>query len=260
MPTSARSTSDVSALDFRPGDRSLWVVGPVGLRYGPAWDLQKALLRARVEQEVPDVLLLVEHPPVYTIGRRGGDEHLLVGPTFLESKGAEVFHIDRGGDITFHGPGQLVGYPILDLTDHRRDVHWYLRQLEESLIRTLAEFGIRAGRQEGLTGVWIGDEKVAAIGIKVSRWVTMHGFALNVTTDLRYFDYIVPCGISDKRVTSMERLLGRPVSLSEVARVYVRAFGELFRLRPRNVSLTALVEHVNRRGESVPNAAELVVG
>ena len=259
MPTDARSTSELSLPAFEAGDRSLWVVGPEKLRYGPAWDLQKALLAARVEQEVPDLLLLVEHPPVYTIGRRGGDEHLLVGPTFLESKGAEVHHIDRGGDITFHGPGQLVGYPILDLTEHRRDVHWYLRQLEESLIRTLAEFGIEAGRQQGLTGVWIGDEKVAAIGIKVSRWVTMHGFALNVTTDLRYFDYIVPCGIPDKKVTSMERLLGRSLPLEEVAATFTRVFSEVFRLRPRPVGLPGLIERLRGLELALPQAEELTV-
>ncbi len=255
MFTGARFTSESDLPGFHPGDRALWVVGPIRLRYAAAWELQKVLLNARVEQEVPDVLLLVEHPPVYTIGRRGGDEHLLVAPTFLKSRGAEVVHTDRGGDITFHGPGQLVGYPILDLTEHRRDIHWYLRQLEESLIRTLADFGIRAGRQDGLTGVWIGDEKVAAIGVKVSRWVTMHGFALNVTTDLRYFDYIVPCGIHGKRVTSMERLLGRSLSLDEVADAFVRAFSEVFVLRPRRVALPTL-----RQSLGVPEVGAPVSG
>ncbi len=259
MPTDVRSTSELGLPAFEVGDRSLWVVGPEKLRFGPAWDLQKTLLAARVEHEVPDLLLLVEHPPVYTIGRRGGDEHLLVGPTFLERKGAEVHHIDRGGDITFHGPGQLVGYPILDLTEHRRDVHWYLRQLEESLIRTLAEFGIEAGRQQGLTGVWIGDEKVAAIGIKVSRWVTMHGFALNVTTDLRYFDYIVPCGIPDKKVTSMERLLGRSLPLEEVAATFTRVFGEVFHLRLCPVGLPGLIERLRGLELALPQAEELTV-
>lgn len=190
--------------------------------YREAWQLQQRVVAARKAGAVPDVLLLCEHPHVITLGRNGKKEHLRASERLLEQMNVEFFESDRGGDITYHGPGQLVGYPILNLADIRRDVVWYVRQLEEAIIGATSAFGIAAIRKPGRTGVWVdspggSEEKLAAIGVHISRWVTSHGFAYNVATDLRYFDLIVPCGIPDKRATSLERLLGRSISLSQVA-------------------------------------------
>ncbi|GAB2948181.1 lipoyl(octanoyl) transferase LipB [Hymenobacter coalescens] len=206
--------------------------------YGPTWDLQEELLAATVAiktrnrlaetsgaapEATPNHLLLCEHPPVYTLGKSGKPEHLLLDEAGLAAHGATFHRINRGGDITYHGPGQLVGYPILDLDNFRPDIHWYLRTLEEAVIRLLAGYGLTAGRIAGLTGVWLDFEegapnprKICAMGVKCSRWVTMHGFALNVNTDLAYFGHIVPCGITDKAVTSLAQELGREVPLREV--------------------------------------------
>ena len=190
--------------------------------YDAAWDLQKNLQKARIAGKIPDTLLFVQHPPVYTLGRGGRAEHLLVHEQALSAKGIAFRRVDRGGDITFHGPGQLVGYFIVDLKALYLDIHRFFRDIEEILIRTLRDYGLSASRREGLTGVWVGNDKVAAIGLEVRRWVTMHGFALNVHTDLSYFEGIVPCGLSDTGVTSIEKLLGRRVRLDEVmARVVV---------------------------------------
>src|SRR4029078_12373206 len=156
-----------------------------------------------------DVLLLVEHPPVVTLGRSSKDRHLLAGPQLLATRGVELFDVERGGDVTFHGPGQLVGYPIIDLKRHRQDLHWYLRQVEEALIRTLASYSIPAERNPGLTGVWTDGRKIASIGVHVRDWVTWHGLALNVTTDLSYFELIVPCGIEGVTMTSIANELAR---------------------------------------------------
>ncbi len=202
------------------------------MAYGAAWELQRRLVAARKAGATPDVVLLCEHPPVITLGRNGKREHLRASDPLLRQMGVEFWPTDRGGDITYHGPGQLIGYPILNLAEIRRDVVWYVRQLEEAMIRATADFGIRAARQPGRTGVWVdalgGEEKLAAIGVHISRWVTSHGFAYNVSTNLRYFDLIVPCGIPDKRPTSLERLLGRPVSIAEVAPRMVAQLGEVF--------------------------------
>jgi lipoyl(octanoyl) transferase len=165
---------------------------------------------------------------VYTIGKSGDENHLLASQSELAQGGVEVFQIDRGGDITYHGPGQIVGYPIIDLQEYRTDLHWYLRNLEEVIIRAIREHGIEGGREEGMTGVWVKGEKIAAIGVKVSRWITMHGFALNVNTDLAKFGRIIPCGIFHKGVTSMERLLGKRVELGDVHASLDRAFGSVF--------------------------------
>jgi lipoate-protein ligase B len=180
------------------------VAGTVG--YGPALEWQNELYRRRVAGEADDVMLLLEHPHVYTLGRRFSAEHLLLSPEALAQRGIEVFECDRGGSITYHGPGQLVGYPVLQLDNP--DVIAYLRSLEEVLIGAVGDLGITAERREGFTGVWVGEEKLASIGVNVSRGVTKHGFALNVTTDLSYFAGMVPCGIPAVRVTSLERLLG----------------------------------------------------
>lgn len=196
--------------------------------YKFSWDLQKKIFNLRVAGKISDTLLLNEHNHVYTLGKNSNDNHLLSEIAELESKGVEVYHIDRGGDVTYHGPGQLVGYPILDLNGFYLDLHRYLRDLEEVIMRTLAEYGIGGCRDKEFTGVWVGNEKIAAIGVKVSRWVTMHGFALNVNTDLSYFDRIIPCGIFHKGVTSVGRLLGRSVPLDEVVGKITRHFGEVF--------------------------------
>jgi lipoate-protein ligase B len=198
------------------------------LPYREAWDLQRELVLRRGAGEIPDTLLLLSHPPVITLGRGGTADHLVATADQLTARGVEFVETDRGGDITFHGPGQIVGYTIVDLASRGRDLHRFLRDVEDVLIRALAAFGIEAGRAPGLTGVWVGDAKVAAIGIRVTRWITHHGFALNVDTDLSFFDLIVPCGIADRRVTSMRALLGRPVERAAVEDALARAFGEVF--------------------------------
>jgi lipoyl(octanoyl) transferase len=202
--------------------------------YEEALDLQKRLVDARKAQQIPDQLLLLQHPPVITLGvkSRGDRSHVLADDVALAQEGVMLVETGRGGDVTFHGPGQLVGYPILDLNPDRRDVHRYVRDLEEVIIRMASAFGITAGRIAGLTGVWVGDEKLAAIGVRIARWVTSHGFAFNVATDLRQFQLIVPCGITDKGVTSLERLLGRRVAMTDVESAAVDAFIAVFERAP----------------------------
>ncbi|MBS1817950.1 MAG: lipoyl(octanoyl) transferase LipB [Acidobacteria bacterium] len=199
------------------------------IEYAAALDLQKQLVEQRRAGTVGDVLLLVEHPSVLTLGVRGdgGRSHILATDEELASRDIGVFETGRGGDITYHGPGQIVGYPIIDLNPDRRDVHKYVRDIEEVLIRAAADYGITAGRVSGLTGVWVGDEKLAAIGVRIQRWVTSHGFALNHTTDLSHFGLIVPCGISDKGVTSLQKL-GCRASRAEVETRIAVHFGEVF--------------------------------
>ena len=194
-------------------------------------DLQKDLVEQRKQGLIPDQLLLLEHPHVITLGARNHNapSHVLETAESLAQKGVALVETGRGGDVTYHGPGQLVGYPILELPEDRRDVHRYVRDLEDVLIQAVSDFGIFAERIPGLTGIWVGDEKLAAIGVRISRWVTSHGFALNVSTDLSHFGLIVPCGIPDKGVTSLERLLGLPVPMAEVAGAVVRRFERVFR-------------------------------
>jgi len=198
------------------------VITPGRVAYQTAWDLQKKLHAQRLAEEIPDTLILLEHPPVYTFGKNADRSNL------LNARDAEVVQSDRGGDITWHGPGQLVGYPILHLEDHRKSVSWYMRTLEDVIIQTLATFGIESGRIEGLTGVWVGSEKVCAMGVRLSRWVTMHGFALNTAPDMSYFAGMIPCGIREKGVTSMAQLLSRPISLDDVIPTLTRVFKEVF--------------------------------
>jgi lipoate-protein ligase B len=200
--------------------------------YVAAWDLQKALAAARARGEIGDTLLLLQHPPTYTLGTRGKREHLLVPEEHLREQGVEVLDVDRGGDITYHGPGQLVGYPILKLKESGLGVVRYIRLLEEVLVRVAAGYDLAAGRQRGYTGVWVGDRKLAAIGTKVDTLgITCHGFALNVSTDLRYFDNIVPCGIRDKGVCSLESLLQYSVEMSEVIEGTAQAFEDVWGAR-----------------------------
>jgi lipoyl(octanoyl) transferase len=215
----------------------LWVERKGLVRYGEALAYQRDVARARIAGSIPeDVLLLLEHPPVVTFGRSSKEQHLLASPATLIEQGVELFEVERGGDVTFHGPGQLVGYPIIDLKRHRRDLHWYLRRVEEALIHALEEFGIVAERNPGFTGVWTLGRKIASIGVHARDWVTWHGFALNVTTNLSYFDLMVPCGIEAVTMTSMARELGgAEPSMREVEDAVVRAFAELFQLSPRDV-------------------------
>lgn len=198
------------------------------IRYADGLDLQADLVKRRQAGEIPDTLLLLEHDPVFTLGRNARPDNVLFSEDALRKKGFDVFESGRGGDVTYHGPGQVVGYPILDLSPDRRDVHRYVRDLEEVMIRCCADYGIEAGRAEGLTGTWIANEKIGAIGVRISRWVTSHGFAFNVGTDLAAFDLIVPCGIRDRGVTSLERLLGRSVALEEVMDRLTAHFADVF--------------------------------
>ena len=202
--------------------------------YADALELQARLVQQRREGAIADHLLLLEHPPVITLGvkARHDRSHVLASEGALRARGLEIFESGRGGDVTYHGPGQLVGYPILHLPPDRRDVHRYVRDLEEVLIRAVAEFGIEAARAPGLTGVWVGDEKVAAIGVRISRWITSHGFALNVDTDLSHFDLIVPCGIRGRGVTSLQQLLGRTVGLAAASDAVERSFMAVFDRQP----------------------------
>lgn len=214
--------------------------------YQQSWDKQETLLAETVKiktanrletiaKPTPNYLVFVEHPHVYTLGKSGQPEHLLLDEKGLKEKNATYYKINRGGDITYHGPGQIVGYPILDLENFFTDIHLYLRTLEEAIIKTLAEYGIKAERYPGYTGVWIDADnekarKICAMGVRCSRWVTMHGFAFNVNADLDYFKNIVPCGIEDKDVTSMQRELGRPVSMEEVKLKLKKNIADLFEM------------------------------
>jgi lipoyl(octanoyl) transferase len=211
------------------------------IAYAEALAMQRSLVEDRRAKQVDDLLLLLEHPHVLTLGVRGdgGRAHILATPEMLNARGVEVHETGRGGGITYHGPGQIVGYPILDLQPDRRDVHKYVRDIEEVLIRAAADYGVEARRIEGLTGVWVGRDKLAAIGVRIARWVTSHGFAFNVTTDLQYFDLIVPCGIADRGVTSLARLLGRSVDRVEVEDRIVAHFSDVFARTPSQAAIEA---------------------
>jgi lipoyl(octanoyl) transferase len=224
---------------------STCLINDLGLiRYSAAFAVQERLVAARKTGATGNVLLLCEHPHVITVGRNGNRSHLLASENVLRQKNVELRETNRGGDITYHGPGQIVGYPILDLAALRKDVRWYVRSLEEVMISASAELGIAAGREPGKIGVWVGEpdrsEKLGAIGVHLSRWVTSHGFAYNVSTDLRYFDLIVPCGIVGRKATSLEKLLGRAVSREDVVASLSRHFGEVFGLQMQKSSLPSL--------------------
>ena len=242
--------------------------------YAEAHALQKRVVAARKADAIGDVLLLCEHTPVITLGRNGKREHLLVSENVLRQRNVEFYETSRGGDVTYHGPGQLVGYPILQLGAIRKDVVWYVRMLEEVMIRTSAEFGICARREEGKTGIWVADEeegftqsalrtqssqreetgpeKLGAIGVHISRWVTSHGFAFNVATDLRFFDLIVPCGIAGRTATSLEKVLGGRVDRDEVAPLVTKHFGKVFGLEMKLRSREGLMDALQRLPVEVP--------
>lgn len=210
--------------------------------YADGLELQRALVDDRKADRIPDTLLLLQHPHVVTIGvKKDGRSHIIATPQQLDERGVEVFETGRGGDVTYHGPGQVVGYPIIDLNPDRRDVHRYVRDLEEVMIRVCADYGVIAGRSKGFSGAWVSstrsglmaEAKIGAIGVRISRWITSHGFAFNVTTDVEFFDLIVPCGISDRGVTSLSQELGRPVAIDEVEDRFIDHFASVFE---RNVT------------------------
>lgn len=227
---------------MEPTMRSGWLLNLSGITpYAAAWDLQRALVAARQQGMIPDGLILLEHEPVFTIGRSTKADHLLFPREHLAGAGFGVFEIERGGSITYHGPGQLVGYPILDLRAYNEDIVKYMRSLEETLLRTLLDFGIQGERVRGYAGAWVGTEKIAAVGVAVKRKVTMHGFALNVDPDLNHFALINPCGLG-RPVTSMKHVLGRGVTLDEVRPVYIRRFEEVYGLHLDAVGQSELLE------------------
>jgi lipoyl(octanoyl) transferase len=246
------------------------------ISYAEAWELQKRVVAARKAGAVEDVLLLCEHPHVITLGRSGKRANLLASENVLRQKGVDYFETTRGGDITYHGPGQVVGYPILNLGAIKRDVVWYVRMLEEAMIRATAEFGIVADRESGKTGIWVENskpdllatrhsftlsregplatasaQKLAAIGVHISRWVTSHGFAYNVATDLRYFELIVPCGIAERKATSLEKLLERRVGMEEVKPRLTKHVGEVFGLEMRTAEREELLEKLEHIEQAV---------
>jgi lipoyl(octanoyl) transferase len=209
--------------------------------YADGLELQRRLVEERKTDHIPDTLLLLQHPHVLTVGvKKDGRSHILASPDRLTSLGVDVFETGRGGDVTYHGPGQLVGYPILNLDPDRRDVHRYVRDLEEVMIRVCADYGLEAGRVKGFSGAWIGDEKIGAIGVRISRWITSHGFAFNVTTDIDFFNLIVPCGIADKGVTSLASQLGRVPDMAEVEDRFVSQFAAVFGREPA-ITATELI-------------------
>ena len=232
-------------------ERQLLVADLGTVPFAAALEIQRSAARARISGEIDqDLLILVEHPPVVTLGRSSKAQHLLASAELLASRGVELFEVERGGDVTFHGPGQLVGYPIVDLKRHTQDLHWYLRQIEEALIRALIPLGIPAERQAGRTGVWTQGRKLASIGVHARDWVTWHGFALNITTDLSYFELMVPCGIADVQMTSIgHELLAGPDRLRtlghEVRERVALAFADVFHLAPQRADAEWLARELS---------------
>jgi lipoate-protein ligase B len=209
--------------------------------YKQTWDLQKKIHLYKQKNRLEDIIITVEHPPVYTLGKTGSRNHVLIGDDEMKRSGISFFEIDRGGDITFHGPGQLVVYPVFDLNNYYKDTHRFLRDLEKTVIGALNEFGIRSTSDGEFTGVWAGEEKICAIGIKVSKWITMHGLALNVNNDLSYFGKIIPCGIFHKGVTSMSRILGRKIDMDDIISKMLLSFSNIFGIdRLENITLNKL--------------------
>lgn len=223
-------------------ERELWVVRQGITPYAEALEQQRRMAAARITGEISqDVLLLLEHEPVVTLGRSSKDKNVVASKESLASRGIDLFEVERGGDVTFHGPGQLVGYPIIDLKRHKQDLHWYLRQLEQALISTLAGFGVGAERNIGFTGVWTEGRKIASIGVHARDWVTWHGFALNVSTDLSYFEMIVPCGIQGVVMTSIEKETAAEATVARAASEFSREFARLFDLVPVETNVGELL-------------------
>ncbi len=225
--------------------RECLIVNLKRIEYENAWRLQKKIFQAKWRKKLDeDVLLLLEHPHTITVGKKGKGGEILIDHERLKKEGVSIFYIERGGRVTYHGPGQLVGYPILDLNCYRKDLHLYLRYLEEVLIKTLREFKIEAGRINDFTGVWVGRKKIASIGIKVRRWITLHGFALNVNTELGYFNLIQPCGMEAQIMTSMKSLLNRDIKLKEVVEKLIPQFSDVFGVEMREISLLDLQKNL----------------
>lgn len=214
--------------------------------YQEAWKLQEELVRMRQKNEINDTLLLLEHDPVFTIGRNGSTENILVSQDELVKEGIQVYEVNRGGDITYHGPGQIVAYPIFDLHDYRKDLHWYTKQLEEVVIQVLNHYQIAAKRVTEHPGVWVGDEKIAALGVGVKRWVTMHGFAFNIDPNFTHFGMIVPCGITDKGVTSLRKGIKRLVTVEEVMPQVLNTFEDIFDLQVIKCSKKEIVRRIEK--------------
>jgi lipoyl(octanoyl) transferase len=227
----------------------LFVVNLGRTRYAETWELQKRIFSARQEQRIGDILLLTEHEPVFTLGTGSDENNLLANEQELSDKKIDMFWIDRGGDVTFHGPGQIVGYPIIDLNLHYNDIHRYLRDLEEVIINVLDEYGIRGEREKEFTGVWIKNEKIAALGVKVRNWITMHGFALNVGTDLSFFDRIIPCGIFHKGVTTLHNVAGKTIAIADVQHHIIKHFAKIFSFEIKHIS-TEELETMLRHNEA----------
>jgi lipoyl(octanoyl) transferase len=240
-----------------------WTIDLGLIGYAEAYALQKRVVAARKANAIDDVLLFCENPHVITQGRNGKREHLLASERVLQQKGVEYFETSRGGDVTYHGPGQIIGYPLLNLAAIKRDVVWYVRMLEEVMIRATADFGLPSYRVPGKTGIWIeagpAEEKLGAIGVHISRWVTSHGFAYNVSTDLRYFDLIVPCGITDRKATSLEKALSRAVSLPEAISRLKHHFGEVLGLQLVSASPADLLQKLDAFEQTQAEQASLAV-
>ena len=218
--------------------KEAWILNLDTVPYEEAFDLQKKLVEQRIQDKINDTLILLEHPPVFTVTRKDTIKNILVSPDTLKEKGIAVCKTNRGGDITYHGFGQLVGYPIMDLKEHGKDLHQYIRNIEEMIIHLLMDFGISAHRDKQHPGVWVEEEKIAAIGISVrSSWITMHGFSLNINPDLDHYSLIVPCGITDRGVTSLSKLLGRSISHKDVRQKLIQHYEEVFNLSTRKTTL-----------------------
>ena len=222
-------------------EKEAWILNLDTVPYEEAFALQKRLVTMRSQDSICDTLILLEHPPVFTVTRKATLKNILASPDELQDKGISLCKTNRGGDITYHGPGQIVGYPIMNLKDHGKDLHKYIRSIEEIIISLLMDYGITAHRDKANPGVWIGDEKIAAIGIAVkSSWTTMHGFAFNVNPDLNHYSLIVPCGLTNKGITSLSKLLGTPISMEEVREKLVHHYAEVFKLSTRKITLEEL--------------------
>ncbi len=223
--------------------KEAWILNLDTVPYEEAFELQKRLVKMRAQDTINDTLILLEHPPVLTVTRKATLKNILASPEELKEKGISLCHTNRGGDITYHGPGQLVGYPIMNLKAHGKDLHGYVRNIEEIIIKLLKDYTITAHRDKSNPGVWVGEEKIAAVGIAVkSSWTTMHGFSFNINPDLSHYSLIVPCGISDKGVTSLARLLGKTISRKDVREKLIQRYGEVFNLTTREITLEVIAK------------------
>jgi len=227
------------------------------IEYRRTWDFQREVVAAKVKSDLPDILILVEHNPVITLGRRGNRQHILASPEVLTAEGIQIYHVERGGEVTYHGPGQIVGYPILNLRNWHRDVSWYLFNLEEVLIRTLGDFGIEGMRNRLNRGVWVRDSKIGSIGVAITRWVTYHGFSLNVSPNMDHYSLITPCGLEGIEITSLRKLLGKEPDHRRVRSSISRHFQQVFEMELEGMDmedLTLTLEMPYPAHEETPRA------